>query len=219
MAVLYYPKGNVLLRRDASSPLYEEMILANNPNTVIYFDTGSGANAASSSFLYITSSWALTASVTLLYATNSFQSVSSSYSDWAINCLSASYSSTSSFALNSTPGGSGGSSTASLTPYLTIVTSSTNWITASFLNSDQFIAINSGALYNFTCSNLPASNTSSNLSLFISNTAVVTCSLAFPSDWIFMGTVPTSLSSSRAAVLSLRNYGGTKTVATFAVQY
>jgi len=204
MAVLFYPKGQILARRDSSTPLYEQLELACNPNAVIYFDTGSFPSMISSSFLYLTSSWALTASVTILFSSNS---------------LSSSYADTASFALNAAAGGGGGNTTSSVTPYSTIVTSSTNWITASFLNSDQFVAIVSGALYNFTCSNLPSSNTSSNLSLFISNTAVVTCSLAFPSDWVFMGNVPLSLSSSRSAVLSLKNYGGTKTVAAFAVQY
>jgi len=191
--------------RDSFNPLYEQLSISTSPNTVIYFDSASAAQGVSSSGLFITCSWALTASVTILFSSNS---------------LSSSYADTASFALNAAAGGSGGgSSTSSAVVYSTIVSSSTNWITASFLNSDQYITITSGAVYNFTCSNIPAANTASNLSLFINNLSTVTCSLAFPSDWVFMGNTPSSLSSSRAAVLSLKNYGGTKTVAAFAVQY
>lgn len=219
MALLYFPKSSNLGLRNAWDSTYQELTIACNPNMVLYFDTASAITAASASLLYITASWAQTASVTLFYASNS---LSASYADSSSRTNTSSYSllsATASFALNAAAGGSGGSSTGSLVPYTTIVSSSGNWITASFLNSDQFITINSGALYNFTCSNIPSVNTASNLSLFINNIATVTCSLAFPSDWVFMGNTPLSLSSSRAAVLSLKNYGGTKMVAAFAVQY
>jgi len=203
MALLYFPKDSNLGLRNAWDPSYQELIISCNPNMVLYFDTGSTINAASSSMLYITSSWALTSSVTILYASNS---------------LSASYADTSSFALNAAAGGSGGPTTNS-SSYTTIVSSSTNWITASFGNVEQYVSFVSSALYNFTCSNVAVAGTMSYTTLYISNTATATCSLAFPSTWVFMGYVPTSLSSSRSAVLSLRNYGGNPIVAAFAVQY
>jgi hypothetical protein len=220
MALLYFPKSSNLGLRNAWDSTYQELTIACNPNMVLYFDTASAITAASASLLYITASWAETASVTIFYASNSLSSSWAESSSRADSSKSSSYAVTSSFSLNAAAGGTGGgSSTASAVVYTTIVSSSGNWITASFLNSDQYITINSGAVYNFTCSNIPSANTASNLSLFINNIATVTCSLAFPSDWVFMGNTPLSLSSSRAAVLSLKNYGGTKMVAAFAVQY
>ena len=203
MALLYFPKDSNLGLRNAWDPSYQELIISCNPNMVLYFDTGSAINAASSSMLYITSSWALTSSITILYASNS---------------LSASYAGTSSFALNAAAGGSGGPTTNS-SSYTTTVTSSTNWITASFGNVEQYVSVVSSALYNFTCSNVAVAGTMSYTTLYINNTATATCSLAFPSNWVFMGYQPTSISASRSGILSLRNYGGNPIVAAFAVQY
>ncbi len=203
MAILYYPKGQILARLDATNPLYEQLIIANNPNTVLYFDTSSNANVISSSNLNITASWAQTASVTLIFLSNS---------------LSSSYAATASIALNALGGGSGGMTNSQ--SYFTITTSSTNWITSSFSVAEQFVTIATASKYNFTSSNLPSASQVAYTSLYIANTATGTSSLAFPTDWVFMGYVPSSLSASRAAILSLKNFGGTApTVAAFAVQY
>ena len=129
--------------------------------------------------------------------------------------MSSSFSSTASYALNG--GGGGGSTTASA--YMAIVTSSLNWITMSFLDQEEWVNITVGALYNFTCSNVASSSQVMSTTLYMNNTATTTSSLAFPSDWVFIGSAPASLSSSRGAVLSLRNYGGIKNVASFGVQY
>lgn len=65
MAILYYPKNQVLASRDASNPLFVQLILGMQPNTVIYFDTASSGTNVSASYLYITASLADTASYAL----------------------------------------------------------------------------------------------------------------------------------------------------------
>lgn len=51
-----------MFRKDAISASYESLVLAVNPNTVLYFDSGSGLNAISASEIPITASYAETAS-------------------------------------------------------------------------------------------------------------------------------------------------------------
>ncbi len=96
MAVLFYPKNQILARKDSSNPLFEQLILGNNPDIVIYFDTSSYGENVSSSFLYITSSWALTASVTQLFLSNSATSscVVGGFSNVPVYQLSSGYSNT-----------------------------------------------------------------------------------------------------------------------------
>lgn len=106
----------------------------------------------------------------------------------------------------------------SVANYTTLSTGSNNWITASFLNSENYVNITTGASYTFTCSNVPTSPQILATSVFIYNTAADTSSLSFPSDWIFIGSVPTSITESKSAVLSLKAYGNT-IVAGFGVQY
>lgn len=77
MAILYYPKGSVIARVNAWNPNYEQTVIGVNPNTVFYFDTGSGINAASASMLAITSSWALTASVSQVIVSSSIATTAS----------------------------------------------------------------------------------------------------------------------------------------------
>ena len=213
MALLYFPKSSNLGLRNAWDSTYQELTIACNPNMVLYFDTASAITAASASLLYITASWAQTASVTIFYASNS---LSASWADSSSRATSASFSTTASFALN---GGGGGGSSTNSSSYTTIDTGSAKWITASFSNVEQYVVITTSSLYNFTCSNVAVAGTMSYTTLYINNTAGATCSLAFPSAWVFMGYVPSSLSSSRSAVLSLRNYGGAPIVAAFSVQY
>lgn len=211
MAVIYYPKNELIYIRDTttSGSNYESVYLNVQPNTIIYFDTSSMMQGVNASLIPITASWAMTASVSQIFATTVTAS-------WATQSLSSSFSTTSSFALNG-GGGGGGSTTASV--YMDIATSSLNWITMSFLDQEAWVNLTVGALYNFTCSNVASSSQVMSTTLYVNNSATTTSSLAFPSDWVFMGSVPTSLSSSRAAALSVRNYGGIKTVAAFAVQY
>jgi len=104
------------------------------------------------------------------------------------------------------------------TSYNTVTTSSTNWITCSLNTPNQLVNLKSGLLYSFTSSNLPTTNTIATTTVFLNNTAATTSSLAFPSDWVFMGSKPTSISSSMSGILSVRNYGGTKTVAAWTNQ-
>jgi len=203
MALIYFPKGANLGFRDSFNPTYEQLVIATNPNTVLYFDSASGLNAADASTLAITASWAATASVTILFASNSF---------------SASYAQTASVALNALGGGGGTSNAFSSSVYTTITTSSANWITASFVNTDQYINITTGSAYNFTCSDTPLIGTASNISLFINNTATATSSLSFPSNWTFIGIIPTYLTSSKDAILNLKAFGN-QIVAAWGSQY
>lgn len=72
MAVIYYPKDQIMYRRDTNSASYESVVLTINPNTILYFDSGSGLNAISASEVPVTSSWAISAS----YAFNSLSTAS-----------------------------------------------------------------------------------------------------------------------------------------------
>lgn len=65
MAVVYYPKNNLIARRDTISASFETIVLASSPNVILYFDTASGITSASVEPMLITSSWAETASVAL----------------------------------------------------------------------------------------------------------------------------------------------------------
>lgn len=123
----------------------------------------------------------------------------------ALNTISSSYSTTASF-LNS------------YSPYNTINTSSTNWVTISYSAGDQYVSITSGQAYNFTCSNVPLTGQSANVSLYIDNSAAATSSLSFPSNWIFLGSAPTSITASKSAVLSLKAFGPNKLVAAYGFQ-
>lgn len=65
MAIVYYPKADVILKRDTISASYEQVVLSNNPNTILFFDSASNLSVLSSSIFYLTSSWAVTASYAL----------------------------------------------------------------------------------------------------------------------------------------------------------
>lgn len=229
MAVIYYPKNQLMYIRDTtvSASNFESIVLNVSPNTVLYFDTSSLIQTVNATQIPITASWAMTSSVSLIVALEvsaswasssytasyiDFPIVTASYASASTTCESASYAVTASFALNG--GGGGGSTTASA--YTTVSTAS-NWITVSFLDQEEWVNITAAALYNFTCSNVASSSQVMTTTLFINNTATATSSMAFPSDWVFIGNAITSLS--RSAVLSLRNYGGTKTVASLGFQF
>ena len=128
------------------------------------------------------------------------------------NAISASYALTASYAVN----GGGGAGTSF---YNTLTSSSLNWITMSFANSENYFALTNGFNYNFTHSNLPTAPTVQGCSLLIVNTAAATSSLSFPSSWTFMGSIPTSLTGSKNAILSLKAYGNSPIIAGFSVQY
>lgn len=222
MAVLYYPKNSLMYIRDTvtSASNYEGVFLNVQPNTIIYFDTSSMMQGINASLIAITASWAQTASVSQVFVTTVSASwATSSYTaSYLTSGVSASFSSTSSnaltasFALN----GGGGSTTASAYVSYSIVN---NWITMSFIDQEAWVSINTAALYNFTCSNIASASQVMTTTLFINNTATATSSFAFPTDWVFMGTTPTSITSSKCATLTVRNYGGLKNVAAYSVQY
>ena len=83
MAVVYYPKDQLLYSKDTSQGNYEALVLASSPNVVLYFGTASTATSASALDLPITCSWARSASVSLVFETIASAS-------WASQSLSAS---------------------------------------------------------------------------------------------------------------------------------
>jgi hypothetical protein len=97
MAILYYPKGNLVGARDSANPGYEQIIIANSPATVFYFDTGSGISAVTASMLLITASYSTTSSWTFasISASSANQAVSAISSSWSSASFSSSYSQTS----------------------------------------------------------------------------------------------------------------------------
>jgi len=141
--------------------------------------------------------------------------------------LTSSYSATASVALNASPGSSLSSSWASsslsasyISPYVTYsldLTSSTNWITASFANTNQQVNLTVSALYNFTHSNSPVLGQICDLMLFISHSvSSATSSLSFPSTWTNLGNGwPTSISSSKVAMIWLRGIDTNKVIGTY----
>jgi hypothetical protein len=233
MSVIYYPQATSVSQRVVSGSAYTELILGVYPNTIFYFDTSSLIQSASLGVLPYTSSWS-SQSVSASYAgTSSFAlnaGGSSNSSSWASQSFSSSYAVSASFAPSQPVASASWSSqslssvsasyVSSLQPYITLLTSSTNWITCSFTDAREYISITFGQLYNFTCSNIPTAGQLSEVSLFINNTAATqTCSLSFPSNWIFLGSKPNAITASKSAVLSLQSYGPTVQVAGFSVQY
>lgn len=103
-------------------------------------------------------------------------------------------------------------------PYTIDTTSSLNWVTVSFNSGDQYVSIVTGNLYSFTCSNMPPTGQTANVSLFIDNSSSATSSFSFPANWIFLGSAPTSITASKSAVLSLKAFGGNKVIAAYGFQ-
>ena len=128
---------------------------------------------------------------------------------------SASYSLTASYAATA-------SSTSPSFPYITIVTSSTNWITCSFNDQYEYVNLTVSGSYSFTSSNLPDVGKLSDLSLFINNTITgtgQTASLSFPSSWLnFNGGWPTQLTASKNALIFLRAFGTSPLIGTYQLQ-
>lgn len=224
MAVIYYPKNQLVYIRDqqVSASNYESVLLNCSPNTVLYFDTSSLMQQVDALLIPITASWALTASLSqvLIYTVSA---------SWASSSLSASFSDTASFALNASMGSANSASWASSSltasvlagqyPYTTVTTNSVWWVTCSFSNTDQFIALTTSSVYYFTASNMPDSDNTSNTTLFISHSAPYTSSLVFPSNWYWMGVAPTYISASKVAVMTLKAFGPQTVVGAYSVQY
>ena len=162
------------------------------------------------SLFFGTASYSLSSSLTL----SSSYSLSSSFARNGI-ITGSTYPITSSWTITA----SYVSGSPSIVNYTLLTTSSAQWVTASFANSENYLNITNGQLYNFTCSNLPTPPQVLGTSVFIYNTATATSSLAFPANWIWLGSVPTSITSSKSAVLSLKAYGTASVIAGFAVQY
>lgn len=222
MAVIYYPKNQLVYIRDqqVSSSNYESVLLNCSPNTVLYFDTSSLMQQVNALLIPITASWAMTASISNTFNIVSSSFASSSYTaSYLTEGVSASYASTASTATTATTasyalnGGGGGNG-----PYLTI-TASSNLITIDLTLSEQFVTLNSAALYTFTASNPPLSSSVASSTLFISHSAAATSSLSFPANWSFLGSTPTYITNSRVAMLTLKAYGPQYFVGAYAVQF
>jgi hypothetical protein len=216
MAVVYYPNDQLLYSKDTAQGNYQNLVLASSPNVVLYFGTASTVSSASAMDLTITCSWARTASLvfsssfstTASYSLNGGGGGSSVSASWASSSVSSSYSLSASYA----PGGA-------TSTYVTLTTSSLNWITCSFLDSKEFLLFTTSASYRFTHSNVPANGTYANVSLYISNSSTIgTSSLSFPSNWVWIGLTPSYLTSSKSAYLNLEAFG-TNIVASFGTQY
>lgn len=212
MAVIYYPKNQLVFIRDqqVSSSNYESVLLNCSPNTVLYFDTSSLMQQVNALLIPITASWAMTASVSQIFVT----SISASWATQSLTSDTASFAYTASFALNAnaSPSASWASSSLSasyvgpVSPYQTISTSSTNWITCSFVGSPiQQIELGRTGSYFFTASNMPSSGQVSDIVLYISHSGTPnTSSLTWPSNWVSLGsTLPNFITATRFAVLWL----------------
>lgn len=107
MAVVYYPKQSVVLKRDTISASFEQVVLNTTPNTILYFGSGS-LSEISGSTIYITSSHSLTSSFFQGSIQSSSYSLSASYAPisqtYQTNTISSSFASSSissSYSLNS----------------------------------------------------------------------------------------------------------------------
>jgi hypothetical protein len=231
MAVVYYPKDQLLYSKDTSQGNYEALVLSSTPNVVLYFGTASVPTSASALDLPITCSWARSASISLTYVTVisaswATQSLSSSYSlnadsaSYLLNyqpTVSASYASqsmSSSYSISASYVAGAGT----LLPY-TLITASSNVITLDFNVPEAFTILTTAAVYSFAAANSPPSGSVTSTTLFISNSVAATSSLSFPSNWWFLGSTPTYITNSRGAMLTLKCYGSQSFVAAFAAQF
>jgi len=127
----------------------------------------------------------------------------------ASNAISSSYSVTSSYSLN----------TSNVSNYVTLTTSSTNWVTCSFLHSNESVTFISAAVYSFTASNMPSNGQVADVILHISQSSASTSSLSFPASWVNLGTGwPTQITSSKMAVVWLRAMDNWMIMGTYNVQ-
>jgi hypothetical protein len=125
MAIIYYPKSQFMYRKDTVSASFETLVLECSPNTILYFDTGSGLTGISSSIIEATCSYSITAS----YALSGYSGSGGGGGSLVTGStypITASWSVTASYAMNG--GGSGGS----------LTTGSTYPITASWAKSASY---------------------------------------------------------------------------------
>lgn len=62
MALIIYPKGQLVYSRDSSTGAYTEMLIGGSPNTILYLDASGSLSSISASTLLITASYATSAS-------------------------------------------------------------------------------------------------------------------------------------------------------------
>lgn len=147
--------------------------------------------------------------ITLLAVTTSYAHTASIQTSWEESSSYASASSTASYALD----------VSNVVSYVTITTSSTNWVTCSFRQPNQSVVFASGAAYSFTASNMPANGQVADVILHISQSSTSTSSLSFPASWVNLGTGwPTQITSSKMAILWLRAMDARMVMGTYNVQ-
>ena len=109
--------------------------------------------------------------------------------------------------------------TSSLSPYITLATSSLNWITCSFATASYVLNLTNTASYNFTASNVSTAGYVSDVLVYISHSATTgTSSFTFPSTWQNIGTGwPTTINAGTIATLWLRSIDTNKIIGTYNV--
>lgn len=188
---------------------------------------GSGTTLFTGSVYQITSSWSnnsisasysktnVNSGTTLftgsIYQITSSQTISASYAPTKSTTLftGSIYQVTSSWSNNSTSASwapnIGGGNVSNYASYLTLQTSSNNWVTISFSSPNQIVNLTSPKLYQFTYSNIPAVGQLADILLYISHSATSTSSLSFPNNWVNLTSIwPTFINSKTVSVLWLR---------------
>jgi len=132
MAVVYYPKQSIVLKRNTISASFEQVVLNTTPNTILYFGSGS-ISEISGSTIYITSSHAHTASYLLGFiesASFSILALSASYAPVSPS-VSASYALSASYVLNGGTGNETILTTGSFYPITSSWAVSSSWAPSS----------------------------------------------------------------------------------------
>lgn len=203
----YYTSGKIdYVVPSSNNSYYGGMTLYGTPTASVNTLTVNGnisCSAVTASLFYGTSSYAISAS-------------------WAPQTVittvaSASWVSASVHIINSDTASCLNTNT---TPYVTLSTGSTNGITCSLSDFNEYVSITVGQAYFFTSSNPPSTGYVSNTLVYINNTITgTTASLSFPAGWTFMGSIPTSITASKNAMLSLQSFGGNSIAAVWSTQY
>ena len=181
-------------------------------------------------FLQLTCSYSHTASIqtsweeSSSFSSASFVAVSASFASRSLVATSASFSSASFVATSASFASASATSsyslnTSNVSSYVTLTTSSTNWVTCSFLHSNESVTFISSAVYSFTASNMPSNGQVADVILHISQSSTSTSSLSFPASWVNLGTGwPTQITSSKIAVVWLRAMDNWMIMGTYNVQ-
>lgn len=242
MAIVYYPKDSIILRRDTISASYEQLELDLIPNAIFYF--GPNLTALTNSLLQVTSSWSNSSSyaITASYSLNGGSGGTSliTGSTYPITSSWAELSTTSSFASSAHESFSSSYSITSLTSDFaliagTSITSTTasyvrtgsRAITASYADiaGNSGTTLNTGSTYPITSSwsnesktasyyNQLWLNTGSNYPITTSwsNTSLISNNTLFSSQSVSSSYASSSVSSSYSLTASYALNTGNGTI-------